>query len=94
MQFLAVVPNQKYFCFPEWPMERNAGHKMFTRFYKVVHIVGNFHGVALQIQMARRKRSICMVEMAWRMALLRMSPDAMPLYKAACAPILIAASHK
>ena len=36
LQFLAVVPNQENFCFPEWPMERNAGHKVFTRFHKMV----------------------------------------------------------
>jgi len=51
-------------------MERNTGQKVFARFRKLVQTVGDFHGVAPQIQMARRKRSICMVEMALRMALL------------------------
>ena len=50
LQFLAVVPNQENFCFPEWPMERNAGHKMFTRFHKLVQTVGDFHDVALQFR--------------------------------------------
>ena len=50
LQFLAVVPNQEHFCLPEWPMDLNAGDKVFTSFHKLVHIVGNFHGVAPQFR--------------------------------------------